>query len=85
MQKNPQVLYCSSFMNEYSEQNVYAALVHTEKSLFKVYLGTKINQETFLIRDHLETKWQLVITKSFFNILNEQELWSYGMWWCVAW
>jgi hypothetical protein len=43
-------------MNEYSEQNVYAALVHTEKSLFKVYLGTKINQETFLIRDHLETK-----------------------------
>jgi len=34
-------------MNEYSEQNLYAALVHTEKSLFKVYLGTRINQ-TFL-------------------------------------
>jgi len=48
MQENPQVLYCSSFTNEYSEQNVCAALIHTEKSLFKVYLGTRINQETFL-------------------------------------
>jgi len=37
-------------MNEYLEQNVYAALVHTEKFLFKVYLGTRINQETFLSR-----------------------------------
>jgi hypothetical protein len=48
MQENPQVLYCSSFMNEYSEQNAYAALIHTEKSQFKVYLGTRLNQETFL-------------------------------------
>jgi hypothetical protein len=50
MQENPQVLYCSSFVNEYLEQNVYAALVHTEKSLFKVHLRTRINQETFLSR-----------------------------------
>jgi hypothetical protein len=50
MQENPEVLYCSSFMNENSEHNMYKALVHTEKSLFKVYLGKRLNQETFLSR-----------------------------------
>ena len=29
-------------MNKNSEHNVYEALVHTEKSLFKVYPGDKI-------------------------------------------
>ena len=65
MQENPQVLYCSSLMNEYSEQNVYAALVHTEKSLFKVYLGTRINQETFLIRGSFGNKMTISNYKKF--------------------
>jgi len=47
-------------MNEYSEQNLYAALVHTEKSLFKVYLGTRINQEIFLSRGSSGNKMSII-------------------------